>query len=181
METKDAIIKRRSVRNFSNVKVSYDLIKEIIEVTRYYPSWKNTQIARFHIVENSGIKEAIATQATFEKSNNCKVITECPTLLVLTIKKGYSGTDLKGNYITSKGAEWEMFDAGIAAQTFSLVAFDKGVSSVILGLFHEEVVASLCNLPKDEQVAALIPIGYPSEPIIREGVRKPLEEVLFFI
>lgn len=180
MELKEAMIKRRSVRSFSETLVPRELIKEIIDVTRYYPSWKNSQTARFYAIDNVEIKNRVADEATFGKGNNQRIIRSSPCLIVQTIKKGLSGTDANGEYMTSKGSEWEVYDSGLAGQSFCLSAFDKGVGSVILGIFKEEVVASICNIPSDEKVSALIPIGYPEEPVTREGVRKEVDEILKF-
>ncbi len=179
MENKNVILGRRSVREYSPEPLSHELIKEIIDVTRYYPSWKNAQVARFHVVENTETKLNIAENAT--KGNNTKIITECPTLIVLTYKKGECGTDKNGDYIKQTQGSWEMFDAGIAAQTLSLVAYDKGVGSIILGLFDEVKVAKICSIPEDEQVAALIPIGFPKAEVTKVPPRKAVDDILFFI
>lgn len=181
METLQAIVQRRSVRQFDEREVTRELIKEIIDVARFYPSWRNSQTARFHVLTDKDKKTQLSTEATFGKGNNERVIKSCDILLVLTIKKGLSGTDMNGQYMTSKNNNWEIFDSGIAAQTLSLVAFEKGVSSVILGVFKEEVVAEICNIPDDEQVSALIPLGYAIDDTKKEGVRKPVDEILFFV
>ncbi len=69
-----------------------------------------------------------------------------------------------------------MFDAGIAAQSFCLAAWDKGIGTVIMGIFDEEKIAEAINLPQDETVAALIATGYfdqtPAAP-----PRKSAEEI----
>ena len=54
-----------------------------------------------------------------------------------------------------------MFDAGIAAMTFSLAAYDKGVGSCIMGVFDDAKVAEAIGLEEGKTVAALIPIGFP--------------------
>ena len=51
---------------------------------------------------------------------------------------------------------WEVFDAGIAAQQFSLAAYSKGVGSVIMGVINAEKIAEIINLPSEEKIAALI-------------------------
>ena len=48
-----------------------------------------------------------------------------------------------------------------------------------MGIFDEEKVASLLNLPEDREVAALIPIGYPDEAPVAPK-RKPVEDLLSF-
>ncbi|MBQ1741404.1 MAG: nitroreductase family protein, partial [Erysipelotrichaceae bacterium] len=82
-----------------------------------------------------------------------------------------------GSFTTSKEDRWEMFDAGIASQTFCLAAHDMGVGSVILGIFDEEKVAKSISLPEGEKVAALIPIGYPDQECVAPK-RKTTDELM---
>ena len=56
-----------------------------------------------------------------------------------------------------------MFDAGIAAQTFCLAAHEKGLGTVILGVFDEEKIAEVITIPEGQQIAALVAVGYPAE------------------
>ena len=84
-----------------------------------------------------------------------------------------------GSCSTSKGESWLMFDAGAAAQTFCLAAWEHGVGSVIMGIFDPDQVAALLHIPENETVVALIPIGYPAEEP-NAPKRKPVEELLHF-
>ena len=84
-----------------------------------------------------------------------------------------------GTCSTSKGESWLMFDAGVAAQTFCLAAWEHGVGSVIMGIFDAEKVAELLQLPEDEVAVALIPVGYPDE-APNAPKRKPVEELVQF-
>ncbi|MDE7248498.1 MAG: nitroreductase family protein, partial [Lachnospiraceae bacterium] len=68
---------------------------------------------------------------------------------------------------------------GIAAQTFCLAAYEKGVGSVIMGIFDEAEAASLLNIPEEREIVALIPIGYPAEEPVAPR-RKPVEDLLLF-
>ncbi len=181
METLKSIVQRRSVRKFSDKPVDRETINDIIEVTRFYPSWKNSQAMRFYVMDNPKLKLELASKSTQEGGNNYKIITHASAVLVLAIKKGLSGTHPDGVYVTKKKDTWEMFDAGIAAQTFSLAAFEMGIGSVILGMLDEDEVAKVCALPNDEEVAVLIAFGYPLDPKEREGVRKPVEEILKYL
>ena len=72
-----------------------------------------------------------------------------------------------------------MFDAGVAAQTFCLAAYEQGIGSVIMGIFDEAKAASLLNIPEEREIVALIPIGYPDEEPVAPR-RKPVEDLLSF-
>ena len=56
---------------------------------------------------------------------------------------------------------------------------DKGIGSVIMGIFDEAKAARLLNLPEGRELAALIPVGYPDEAPAAPR-RKPAEELLTF-
>ena len=68
---------------------------------------------------------------------NQKTVSRSKQLMVITKKDGICGYEKNGEASTSKGSGWEMFDAGIATQTFCLAAHAKGVGTVILGIFDD--------------------------------------------
>lgn len=178
MTVKDCIKERRSIRKFKAQPVDHALLSEIIETASYAPSWKHTQITRYIAIEGE-LKDRIASQCTPTYPKNGEIITQAPLLIAVTYIKGRSGFERDGSYSTSKGGEWQMFDTGIATQTFCLAAFEKGLGSVILGIFDDAEAASLLKLPEERAVAALIAVGYPDEDPAAPR-RKPVEELLSF-
>jgi nitroreductase len=63
MEVREAIEKRRSIRNFSSEPVLMDQIREIIQYANMAPSAGNLQDRDFIIVDDPSIKERIAVAA----------------------------------------------------------------------------------------------------------------------
>ncbi len=115
------------------------------------------------------------------KANVAKIL-NANVLVVVTYERNLSGYNPDGSLATSKGNDWEMFDAGIACQTFSLAAHYKGLGSVILGLFDEEKVYECIDIPKTEKVAALITVGYPEADDKRvPPAKKEVEELATFV
>lgn len=178
MNAKDCIRDRRSIRKFKDQPIDHALLSEIVETASYAPSWKHTQIARYIAVEGE-LKDKIAAECTSAYPKNGEIIAKAPMLIAVTFIKGRSGFERDGSFSTSKGSDWQVFDAGIAAQTFCLAAFDKGIGSVIMGIFDEAKAASLLNLPEDRILAALVPVGYPDEEPAAPR-RKPVEDLLSF-
>lgn len=179
MNTLEAIHGRRSIRKFQDKKVPHETIEQIVAAAAYAPSWKNTQIARYHVIEDRQMQQTIAEKYTLGFAYNTGTLTRAPQVVVLTAKKGRSGMEKDGTCSTSKGESWLMFDAGVAAQTFCLAAWEYGVGSVIMGIFDAEKVGQLLALPEDEVVVALIPIGYPDE-TPNAPKRKTVEKLLQF-
>ena len=133
MTAKDCIKERRSIRKFKAEPVDHALLSEIIETASYAPSWKHTQITRYIAVEGE-LKDKIAAECTLAYPRNGEIIAQAPLLIAVTIIKGRSGFERDGSYSTPRGDSWQMFDAGIASQSFCLAAWDKGLGSVIMGI-----------------------------------------------
>lgn len=178
MTAKECIKGRRSIRKFKETPVDHELLSEIIETASYAPSWKHTQIARYIAVEGE-LKEKIASECTEMFPGNGRIIANTPMLIALTYIKGRSGFERDGSFTTAKGDSWQMFDAGIAAQTFCLAAYEKGLGTVIMGIFDEAKTASLLEIPETQEITALIALGYPDEEPVAPR-RKAVEDLLTY-
>ncbi len=163
METLACLKERRTVRRFDTRAVTDDTLRLLIDGVSSLPSWKNTQIVRYTAVKDRTVIHALAEGATLGFQHNKEIIENAPVLVVLSYVEGRCGYERDGSFTTRKGDRWQMFDAGIAAEAFSLAAWEMGLGSVIMGIFDEDAVASQVSLPEGETVAALIALGYRTE------------------
>ncbi len=180
METIKCIETRRSIRKFKEEQVSHGVMQEIVSAASFAPSWKNTQVTRYVVVENADIKAKIADEATLGFAHNGEIIKGCAALVVVNMVHGRSGFERDGSYTTSKEDRWEVFDAGLATQTFCLAAHDKGVGAVILGIFDEAKVAKIVGIEDGQKVAALVAVGYADEEPTAPK-RKSVDELVKFV
>lgn len=160
MEAIEMIKQRRSVRKFKDQKVDRQTMEEIMEVTRYAPSWGNFQVARYTLVDDRELIGRLGSEGVNGFVYNVDTLKNAKGVAVLSFVKGKSGKFDKEEYVTSKASVWEVFDAGIACQTFCLAAHAKGVGTVIMGVINDESISEIVNLPEEETVAALIVYGY---------------------
>lgn len=180
METIECIKNRRSIRKFGSEPADDALIRQIVSAAAYAPSWKNTQICRYTVIRSADKIREIADKGVLGFAPNSQTISGCAALVVLSYVNGRCGYERDGSFSTPKGDRWQMFDAGIAAQTFCLAAWEYGLGSVMLGIFDEGFVAGAVGLPENETVAALIAVGYPAqEPAAPK--RKSADELLRFM
>lgn len=161
MTAKECIVGRRSIRKFTEQSVPHELLEEIIETASFAPSWKNTQITRYIAVEGA-VKDKLA-QCTSIFPMNADRINSAPMVIAVSVVKGRCGYERDGSFSTVKGDGWQMFDAGIASEAFCLAAYEKGLGSVILGLFDVDEASALLEIPETQELVALIPVGYPAE------------------
>lgn len=161
MTAKECIEGRRSIRQFQDKPVSHELLEEIISTASYAPSWKNTQITRYTAVEGA-TKDKLAECTTIFPINAGR-INSAPMVIAVSVVKGRCGYERDGSFSTVKGDGWQMFDAGIASEALCLAAYEKGLGTVILGLFDVAESAALLEIPEEQELVALIAIGYPAE------------------
>ena len=178
MTAQECIVGRRSIRKFKADPVPHELLEQIVETASYAPSWKHTQITRYIAIEGA-LKDKIAKEATSIYPGNGNIIANAPVLIAVTIIKNRSGFERDGSFSTPKGDRWQMYNAGIASQTFCLAAHEQGLGTVILGLFDEDKIADMLQLPEDRELAALIPVGYPDEAPVAPR-RKPVDDLLSY-
>lgn len=180
MNATDCIKTRRSIRNYKEEQIPQGVINEVVELARFAPSWKNSQIARYYVVQNPELKAKIAESCVMGFAYNTGTLAKAPALVVLAYVEKRSGYERDGSYTTSKESAWEMFDAGIAAQTFCLAAHEKGLGTCIMGIFDDKAVAEAIALPEGQKVGALVAIGYPSEEPVAPA-RKEVEQLVTFL
>ncbi|MBQ7839948.1 MAG: nitroreductase family protein [Lachnospiraceae bacterium] len=178
MTAKECILSRRSIRKFTDQPVDHELISGIIETASYAPSWKHTQIVRYIAIEGE-LKDRIGRECTSTFPNNGKIIVDAPMLIAVTVIKNRCGYERDGSFTTPRRDTWQMFDAGVASQTFCLAAHEAGLGTVIMGIFDQDKIESLLEIPQDRELVALIPVGYPAEAPAAPR-RKPVTELLTF-
>lgn len=74
MEAIECLKTRRSVRKYTDQEVERDVLNQIIETTSYAPSWKNTQIVRYIIVEDKEKISQIASLGVLGFAYNTKTM-----------------------------------------------------------------------------------------------------------
>ena len=179
MELIKGIKERRSTRKFTDQAVNEEEIREIVSAAAYAPSWKNTQTAHYIAIINQAKKQEIADTCVMGFAGNQRIIGQAPVLIVETTVNERSGYERDGSFSTSKGTHWQSYDAGLAGEAFCLAAWEKGLGTVIMGIFEEAKVKETLQIPETESVSALIALGYPEE--VPEAPKRKETELLLKI
>lgn len=172
MELIEGIKTRRSIRNFNDKDIDTNLVKEIVNITQSSPSWKNTQTVRYNYISDKNEILDISNQCGSDWNKN--IISKAKGVMILSTINKISGYEKDGTPSTSKGSHFESFDAGIYANTFVLACHNYGIGTVIMGIFDEEKIKKIINLPKEESISCIIPMGYYDEKPV--SPRKKLSE-----
>ena len=160
MNVTDCLKTRRSIRRFKAEPVDHSIIDSVVSSASYSPSWKNTQITRYTAVESQSLLTEIAEK--YVPDFNAKIIRQAPVLMAVSYVRGRCGYERDGSFSTKKEDRWQMFDAGIACQSFCLSAWDHGLGTVIMGIFDEDGDLVAVG-PHDEMHKPLISTGQAAE------------------
>lgn len=182
MEATKMITQRRSIRKYKDEVVPENVLKEIVEIAKYAPSWANYQIVRYNFISDKSIIEKIAQKGVNGFAYNISTLKNAKNVLVLSFVKGKSGklNPEKADYATTKSNEWEMFDTGIACQTFCLAAHEKGIGTCIFGVIDAKAISEIIGLPENETVGTVITLGYPDE-TVAPTARKEISDISRFM
>jgi nitroreductase len=180
MELFDAIRMRRSVRKYQDRPVEDEKLQAVLDAVRMAPSWANMQCWRMVVVKDRATREKIGDLSYVEsyfsskgyKSNpSQKALIGAPMVIVFCADPDQSGV--------LGGQNYYLVDAGIAAQNLMLAARAEGLGTVFVGIFDEEKLKVLLNIPASIRIVGLVPMGYPVEEKKDGPKRKPLDEICF--
>ena len=176
MELEQCINNRRSIRKYLNTPVEEEKIIKLIEAAQKAPSWKNSQVSRYYVVSTENNREKIFNcLPEFNKEN----IKNAPVLIVTTVVKNRSGFERDGSYSTHLKEGFQYFDNGLQVQNLCLRAYDLGLGTLIMGIYDEEKIRNLLNIPEEQEIVAVIVVGYTDiEPEMPK--RKEIEDILQF-
>jgi nitroreductase len=161
MDFLDCVKGRRSVRVYKPDPVSHEDFEDIVALASYAPSWKNLQRPHYVLVERD-LRHRIADECLCGHAGNSEIVLNAPSLVILTTTRD-PDPDPERVLSDPSGTHWPSFDAGLAAQTFCLAAYYKGLGTVIMGIFDAEKTAVCADVSADQRVAALIALGVPDE------------------
>lgn len=153
----DVLEKRRSIRQFQNVKIPDEIINNIIELASLAPSAGNLQAFK-----------VVISKLDLSSYGSPIDLVICASPDESVMKYGERGRDL-----------YSIQDATIFGAYIQLVAIEFGLSSVWVGAFNEEKIKKLLNLDENLRPIVIIPIGYPVVKKTNQRRRKSLKEILW--
>lgn len=151
---------RRTIRKYSEEVVPKDVLIKCVDAARLSPSGMNRQPLKYIIVnEDKLLKQVFSTTSwagylpdygpTEEEMPRAYII----ILLDKEIRK-------------SPG-----HDAGIASMSISMVAYEEGLGSCILGAIDRPKLNEILNVPDSLEIVLAVALGYPAEKPVVEKVK----------
>ncbi len=173
MEFNELVKARRSCRAFDGAEVTEEQLAFILDAGQWAPSPLNLQPFEFIVITDENIKARLkrigeeARQAVIDNGGpgwaakyDMNFIEEAPVLIVVTVDpdKGGLGSFFGQPY----GA---MQAASACIQNMMLAASDMGLESLWFTFFAPEKLQETLDIPQNLEIAGVLPIGKPKEPI----------------
>ena len=154
MDVLEAIKERRSVRAYTDEKVSERDVERLIEAARWAPSAGNIQPWAFVVVKDVETKQKLSDAAL-----NQTYIQEAPVVIVVCADVTRSSR-VYGN----RGEKlYSLQDTAAATENILLAAQELGLATCWVGAFHEDEVAKAVKAPRNLRPVAMVAVGYPAE------------------
>jgi nitroreductase len=147
----NAILNRKSIRKYKNIKVSDEIVEELLRAGMQAPSAGNEQPWEFIVLRDKEIMKNITEVHPYSKML-------LNTDVAIVVCGDESKEVFKGYWVQ---------DCSAATENILLTAEDKGLGAVWLGVYPMEdrvdALKELLNLPSSVIPLSIIPVGYPDE------------------
>jgi len=155
----EKIRKRRTIRKYLQKAVPEEALLKCVDAARVSPSGGNLQPLRYVIVNDPKLLKQVFS-----------------TLSWAVYLPDYYPTEeeMPRAYIVillDKNGRTPIHDASIAAMSISVVAYDAGLGSCILGSVDREKLREILKVPEGLAVALVVALGYPAENPVVEPVK----------
>ena len=159
MEFEQVLKSRRSIRKYKpGQSISKEMVEHLIEAAILAPSWKNSQTARYYVVMSDDMLKRVKETClpAFNQTNS----KDAPVLIVAAFVKNRSGYENDGTPSNELGNGWGCYDLGMHNQNLLLKAKDLGLDTLVMGIRDAGKLRELLSIGEDQDVAAVIALGY---------------------
>lgn len=148
MNFADVIKSRWSVRDFADIEIEKQKIRNIMDITHTAPTAKNMQPVHTYVITNKDMLKKVDE------------VSACRYGATAVFAVCYNTDEC---WKEESGAMRGEMDASIAATHIMLAATNEGLGTCWVCLFDKAKLKDLLNLPDNEVGACLIMVGYPSD------------------
>jgi len=163
MDVLEAIITRRSIRQFLRQPVKPELLEQVLEAARWAPSAGNRQRWRFVVVQDRSLVQLVKRLSPG--------ISSVPPCIIAVCSDPPGGKGRFDEYLS-------IVDCAMATQNMLLAAHALGLGACVVRSFSSAGIRELLGLPDGVEPELLVTLGYPRE-TPEAPPRRPLSEVVF--
>ena len=170
MDAREAIVTRRSIREYNNKSLGISTIEEIIDAGRYAPSSGNVQTWKVIVVTDEKMRDNIAGISMKQSW-----ISQAPVLLVVCSDR----TMLK-SYYGEKADKYCIQTVAAAAENMLIRANSLGVSSCWVDTFENNALKRHLKIPDEITPEIIITLGYSNDEKSLAYLKTDLNKIVYF-
>jgi nitroreductase len=187
MDTYEAILKRRSVRSYTNEVVSRPVLERLIHAAGAAPSPYNSQPWHFHVATGA-TRDAICEITAHSTVHLQEYLDVLPPSALARAEAFFAS--LGGApvviVVSTPASEDELTDinsrmsTGAAIQNLMLAACDDGLGccNLTFAFWVRDKLASLLGIAADREIVSLVLVGHPAEAPKNPGRR---DDIVTFV
>lgn len=161
MNTYEAITTRRTIREFQDREISYELLEKFVNAGRLAPQAANRQPLEFVAVDDKELCEEF-----FKNTKLANYLGWKPD----PAKMARAYIVILGNKRIQKPL-WMPYDVALAAENIVLAAWEERIGACMIGAFNKSKIADLLKIPDHYVTALIIALGYPAHNSVVEDVK----------
>jgi len=161
MDVYEAVTKRRSIRDFKDKPVPYEILEKCVNAARLAPSAVNRQLCEHIIVDDEQllpqVLDTVGSWAGEHRPADGWPPERRPKAYIVTLINSSLEVELGGT------RDVTTYDVGMAAENMILVALEQGIGTCTILSFEEDRLKPLLNIPDNYEVALVLALGFPDE------------------
>ncbi len=166
MDVYQAAISRRSIREFKDIPVPYDVLEKCVNAARLAPTAANRQHCEHIIVDDEPllprIFDAVGSWFGVPRPKDGWPPGRRPKAYIITLINSPLEAELGGNRLDTS------YDIGMAAENMMLVALEQGIGSCAITSFKQDKLRQILNIPDKYDIAMVLALGFPDESPVLE-------------
>ncbi|MDI3526570.1 MAG: hypothetical protein PWR03_753 [Tenuifilum sp.] len=158
---RELLIRNRSYRRFQQNKlIDIDILKELVEHTRFCPSGRNLQPLKYILVNTPDLCSKVFPNlawAGYLNDWDGPSVGEQPSAYIVMLE----------DQRLTKSSQW---DQGIAAQTIMLGAVEHNLGGCMIASVKKDSLSAVLKLPDYLEIVLVLAIGYPIEKVVVDDI-----------
>lgn len=176
MDVYQLVTQRRSIREFKDIPVPYEILERCVNSARLAPSAANRQLVEYVIVDDEqllpGMFDAVASWFGIARPKEGWPPGRRPKAYIVSL------INLEAYAERGVGRTNALYDVGMAAENIILVAEEEGLGSCAITGFNTNRLRLVLNVPDKYETALMLALGYPDEMPILEVATDSIERYM---
>jgi nitroreductase len=176
MDVYQAVTRRRSIREFKDMPVPYEILEKCVNAARLAPSAANRQLGEYVIVDDEKLLpkmfDAVASWFGVARPKEGWPPGRRPKAYIVSL------IDLEALAERGVGRTNALYDVGMAAENMILVAEEEGLGSCAITGFSPDRLRQVLNVPDKYETALMLALGHPDERPVIEVATDSIERYM---